>query len=132
MRSLQGITMSRLRTVLALAVLSSVTTLPAFAGRVQITGTVRTITQMGTNVGYSAETVAFSLANQPTTLTCTSGYVQFIFSPATVTDAQTRKNMLTILISAQARGTSVEVAYDDSNTYCDQGSPAVYYIEAIA
>lgn len=90
-------------------------------------GTVRFITQMGPGLQYAPETVVFQISNQPAT-TCSSGYSQFLISPASVPDAQTRKNMLAILMTAKASGAQVQVAYDNTNGYCDQGSPAVYYL----
>jgi hypothetical protein len=91
-----------------------------------VIGTVSTITQFGTALQFGPETVEFDLANQPT-IGCPQGS-HFIFSPSSITDAQTRRNMLAILLHAKATGTQVEVAYDNSGGYCDQGYPAVYYI----
>ena len=93
-----------------------------------VIGTISTLQQMGTNVGYTAETTTFSLTNQPSTL-CSAGYRQFSISPATITDAQTRRNMIAMLLLAKASGASIQVAYDmNNNGYCDQGMPGVYYI----
>ena len=91
-----------------------------------VIGTITTITQFGTALQFGPETVVFDLANQPT-IACPQG-AHFLFSPATITDAQTRKNMLAILLHAKATGSQVEVAYDNTGGYCDQGYPAVYYI----
>ena len=90
-------------------------------------GTVKFITQMGPGLQYAPETFVFQISNQPAT-TCSSGYSQFLVSPASVPDAATRRNMLAILMTAKATGAEVQVAYDNANGYCDQGSPAVYYL----
>jgi hypothetical protein len=93
-------------------------------------GTVNFITQMGPGLQYSAETFVFQISNQPAT-TCSSGYSQFLISPGSIPDAQTRRNMLAVLMQAKASGARVQVAYDNTNGYCDQGSPAVYYISLL-
>jgi hypothetical protein len=90
-------------------------------------GTVKFITQMGPGLQYAPETFVFQITNQPAT-TCSSGYAQFLVSPASIPDPQTRRNMLAILVAAKASGAEVQVAYDSANGYCDQGSPAVYYL----
>jgi len=91
-----------------------------------VIGTVSTVTQFGTALQFGPETVLFDLANQPT-IACPQGS-HFIFSPNSVTDAQTRKNMVAILLHAKATGSQIEVAYDNAGGYCDQGYAAVYYI----
>lgn len=52
----------------------------------------------------------------------------FSVSPNYIADAQTRKNMLAMLMTAKATGSPVTVAYDSNGGYCDQGMLAVYYV----
>jgi len=92
-----------------------------------VIGTITTLTQFGTALQFSPETVMFDLSNQPT-IACPSGS-HFVLSPTTIADAQTRKNMLAMLLHAKATGNQVAIAYDNTGSYCDQGYPAVYYIE---
>jgi len=91
-----------------------------------VIGTLSFVQQMGPNVGYTAETISFQLSNQPS-VACGS-FQNFVISPTSVPDAQTRKNMLAILITAKASDAQVQVAYDSTGGYCDQGMPAVYYL----
>jgi hypothetical protein len=91
-----------------------------------VIGTVSTFTQFGTALQFGPETVIFDLANQPT-IPCPQGS-HFILSPNSITDAQTRRTMVAILLHAKATGSQVEVAYDNAGGYCDQGHAAVYYI----
>lgn len=95
-----------------------------------VVGTISWIGQMNQSLGNPAETIVFALTNQPTGL-CSSGYNMFVISPASVTDAQSRKNLLAMLLSAKATGSQVQVAYDNTGGYCDQGMPAVYYIDVM-
>jgi hypothetical protein len=90
-----------------------------------VIGTVSTFTQFGTALQFDPETVICDLDNQPT-IPCPQGS-HFILSPNTITDAQTRRNMVAILLHAKATGRQVEVAYDNADGYCDQGYAAVYY-----
>lgn len=108
-----------------------VATMPAGATyNATITGTVQYVQQIGPGIGYTPETFTFRLNNQPT-IACTSGFQQFIVSPGSINDAQTRKNMLAVLLTAKASGASVTVAYDDAGGYCDQGMPAIYYVTVL-
>lgn len=92
-----------------------------------VTGNIVFIQQDGPNVGYAAETINFRLDNQPT-VNCGSGFQQFSISSGTVSDAQTRKNMLSMLMMAKATASQVTVGYDGTGGFCDQGMPGVYYI----
>jgi hypothetical protein len=89
-----------------------------------VTGTI-TIVQQDSGVLMSPETTIFQLSTQPT-VACTLHY--FAISPATVPDAQTRKNMVATILTAKATGATVEVAYDSTGGYCDQQMVAVYYL----
>jgi hypothetical protein len=112
------------RLLVAVATASS---LPASAVyNATVTGNVSWVQQDGPNLGYAAESIVFALDNQPAT---SCGYFQmFSISPNYIADAQTRKNMLAMLMTAKATGSPVTVAYDSAGGYCDQGMPAVYYI----
>jgi hypothetical protein len=90
-------------------------------------GTVTFVTQMGPGIQYGPETFVFQISNQPA-MRCSAGYAQFLVSPVSIPDPQTRKNILALLLAAKASGAQVQVAYDNTGGYCDQGSPAVYYV----
>jgi hypothetical protein len=91
------------------------------------TGTVVTLTQYSTSLNVPGETVLFSLSNQPTVACPYTSY--FFISPSTVTDQQTRKNFLAILLSAKTTGAQIAVGYDSSGAFCDQGGIGVYLIQ---
>jgi len=92
-----------------------------------VTSEVEFIQQMSSSLpGSTPESVSFKLIGQPT-VTC-GPFQQFIISPTSVPDAQTRKNMLAILIAAKATGAQVQVAYDNTGGFCDQQMVAVYYL----
>jgi hypothetical protein len=89
-------------------------------------GTIGFLQQSSPSVGATPETFIFTISPQPT-VSC-GGFNYFIVSPNSVTDAQTRKNMIALLLTAKASGSQVEVAYDSTGGFCDQGMIAVYYI----
>lgn len=91
-----------------------------------VTGTVAYVQQISTTLQYTAETTSFALSNQPTVPG--AQYQQFVISPATVPDAQTRKNMVAIVLTAKATGAQLQVAYDNTGGYLDQGLVGVYYV----
>jgi hypothetical protein len=91
-----------------------------------VTGTIATLTQYSTSLSYVPETFSFTISNQPT-VSC-GPFNYFVISPNSVTDAQTRKNMVASLLTAKAGGNQVEIAYDSTGGFCDQGMIAVYYI----
>ena len=95
-------------------------------------GTVGTVTQNSAPVSIItvAETFNFSISTQPNISCGGSAVRQFVVSPNSVPDAQTRKNMLALLLFAKATGGQVEVAYDNTPT-CDQQMLQVYYIVAL-
>lgn len=85
------------------------------------------VTQYSTSYGaYAAETLAFTITGQPT-VSCAE-FQYFVISPNTVTDAQTRKNLVALVLEAKATGGRIEVAYDSTGGFCDQGMIGVYYI----
>jgi len=89
-----------------------------------VTGVI-TFVQQDSGVLMSPETTLFQLSTQPT-VACPLHY--FGISPATVPDANTRRNMVAAILTAKATGAAVEVAYDSTGAYCDQQMVAVYYI----
>ncbi len=111
---------------IAILVLTSV---PAQATyNATVIGTIDWVEQVGPNVGYMQDTIAFRLTNQPS-VTCSSGLSGFAISAQTVPDAESRKNMLAMLLTAKATGSQLQVAYDsNANGYCDHGMLGVYYI----
>jgi hypothetical protein len=112
------------------ALLAFALTLPARATyNGTVTGTVTFVQQMSTSLWFTAETTAFGLSNQPS-INC-GGYQQFIITPNSVTDAQTRRNMVAILLAAKATGAQVSIGYDSTGAFCDQGMAAVYFVTAM-
>lgn len=94
-----------------------------------VTGPVDFVTQFAPALGYAPETLAFTVGNQPH-VSCAQ-YQYFVISPNSVTDAQTRKNMMTIVLEAKATGGQIEVAYDSTGGFCDQGMIGVYFISEL-
>ena len=94
-----------------------------------IAGTVTGIEVDAPSFG-AVQTIAFQLSNHPTATGCkgaTNGW--FSFSPTTVTDAQTRTNLLATLFAARISGINVLIVYDDAGANCDPfGYPAPYLI----
>ena len=78
------------------------------------TGTVINIVVNSTENGASPELVTFQLTNMPDTGCPSGGW--FIIDPTDVTDAQTRKNLVSTLFAAKLTGASVNVVY--SSTIC--------------
>lgn len=92
-------------------------------------GTVTHIQQEAPSLPSSAETFVFQISNQPTGLCGPFNF--FIISPASVTDAQTRKNLVAMVLMAKAMGSQITVAYDNTGASCDQQFPVVYYIQIL-
>lgn len=92
-------------------------------------GTVLQVTQYSTSLAYSPETISFVISNQPS-VSCAQ-FQYFVISPSTVTDAQTRKNLVALLLEAKATGGTVQVAYDSQGGFCDQGMIGIYYVTAL-
>ena len=94
-----------------------------------ITGHVVFVMQTTPGAGYVAETIQFKLDNMPAVTCIPGGFSQFGYSPSSVPDAQTRKNFLSLLLTAKASGATVTVAYDhNAGGFCDQGVYGIYYI----
>ena len=102
---------------LALAAVGMSLTAPALAFPVA-SGTVINLVVSSTEDGSGPEGISFQLTNMPNT-GCPSG-TWFVFEPTDVTDAQTRKNLLTTLFAAKLTGASVNVVY--SSTICSATS----------
>lgn len=112
--------------LLLLAIIAgAVLSMPAQATyNATVTGTI-TIVQQDSGVLMSPETTIFQLTTQPS-VGCALHY--FAISPATVPDANTRRNMVAAILTAKATSATVEVAYDSTGAYCDQQMVAVYYL----
>ena len=92
-----------------------------------LAGKVTYVQHMGPGVGYATGTFTFTL-DTLTTSCIAGGFKQFVVSPATIPDADTRKAFLAILLAAKSSDAQVTVAYDNAGGYCDQGGYGVYYI----
>jgi hypothetical protein len=109
---------------------------PVYATPTSITGTVTQVFVDSTENKNPPETVFFKFqpaAGQqalttgcPQGSTTTAGTAEFFeFEPASVADAQTRKNMLTLLFAARTAGMTLEVAYDNAGAFCGTSGFAV-------
>jgi hypothetical protein len=106
-----------------------------YATGVSVTGTVTMVFVDSTVSNNPPETVFFKF--QPPAVTAlTTGCPQgsttvagtaeiFEFEPASVTDAQTRKNMLTLLFAARTSGIPLQVAFDNAGAFCGTSGFAV-------
>jgi hypothetical protein len=77
------------------------------------------------NLQQGAGTVTFHVSVVPAATGCTLNNGIFAFSAASVTDAESRRGMLAVLIAAQSQGTPVILVYDDAGRYCDPVGYAV-------
>ena len=102
---------------------------PASAATTVVSGTITQLSVLGSNPNYSSspEIVIFQITNQPTITGCPAPGHFFSFSPASVTDANTRRNMLSALFTARAAGLTITLAYDNAGAYCDTGGYAAPY-----
>ena len=98
----------------------------AHATTADAVGTVGYLQQDTTNDGSSTETFQFTLSPQPT-VSC-GPFNRFLVSPQSIPDAQTRKNLLALLLTAKTAGLTLQVRYDPDGGHCDQGMIAVFYI----
>jgi hypothetical protein len=116
----------------AICLSASIATTPTWsAPNASVTGTVQQFFQYAPNmpgVGIGEE-VIFSLSNQPSTACTSTGF--FAITPATVNDAQTRKNFFAMLLLAKSTGASIQVTYDSTGAYCDQNAIGVYLINLV-
>ena len=109
---------STLAAILALSALTC--SVPGYAKLVFKAGTVINVFVSG--VGSPAETITFamSFAAQPTGCTNPNQTAQtFVYTPTDITDAQTRKDMLTLLLAARTSGIPMTVDWDDAGAHCD-------------
>jgi hypothetical protein len=93
-------------------------------------GTVDLLQLNSTSAGGSPETVMFTLSEMPTAVWC-GPFHRFAVSPVSVTDGQTRKNMVATLLAAKAAGQRLQVAFDNTGAFCDQGYMGIYYIAVL-
>jgi hypothetical protein len=106
-------------------------TLVASAGYNTIaTGTVTIIQQTTAAQGGTAGTFRFQISTQPTVAQCGGLGGWFSVSPNTIPDAQTRSNLLALLLTAYTSGTQVGIGYDSTGGFCDQIAIGVYFINA--
>ena len=101
--------------LIALTVSGISTTAQAYS---TASGTVINLVLDSTAAGQSPEEVSFQITNMPNTGCPAPSW--FFFTPTSVTDAQTRKDMLATLLAAKLTGATVNIVY--SNTVCDAGS----------
>jgi hypothetical protein len=124
--------MSKTRVLIAAALLAATISVPSGATyNASADGTITYLTQMGPSVGFTTGTVVFTIAGQPPNTCQVNGYQQFLISPASVPDVQSRNNMFAILVTAKATGAQVRVAYDNAGGFCDQNSLAVYWLSLL-
>jgi hypothetical protein len=98
--------------------------LPAHAKFQTVSGTV-TLVVVNSTTSAPAETVDVKLSNMPAVTGCTSGGGFFEFNATSVTDAQTRKNMVAALYEARATGATISIVYDDAGAFCSTFGYAV-------
>jgi hypothetical protein len=97
---------------------------PSQAAQTGVTGTV-TFLVVYSNIINNAETVLFVLNNnnQPITTGCAQGSgggnPTFSFDTHDIGDAQSRKNLLTMLYAARTSGLQISVNYDNAGAHCD-------------
>jgi hypothetical protein len=94
------------------------------------TGTVTKIEQFTAAAGYTTGTFAFQVTGQPNVTACGARGGFFIVSSNSIPDAQTRTNMLAMLLAAYSSGTQVGVAYDNTGGFCDQTGIGVFFLDS--
>jgi hypothetical protein len=92
----------------------------------ETTGTVAWVGMYAPDAA-AAQTVLFRLSNQPTT-GCAANDA-FALSPASITDAQTLKNMVALVMAAKASGAPIMVAHDSGSACDTTGRPRVYFVQ---
>lgn len=93
---------------------------PTRAKLVFTSGTVLSVFVGG--AGSPAESVTFTMSFAAQTTGCTNPYQTnqvFVFNPTDISDAQTRKNMLALLMAARVSGATITVDWDNAGAYCD-------------
>jgi hypothetical protein len=113
--------------ILALSILIAST--PSQAKLIFLQGTVIGVFVSG---AAATETVDFTMSFAAQTTGCTNPNTTnqvFVFSPTDITDAQTRKNMLALLIAARVSGTPLTVDWDNAGANCDaSGFPIPLFV----
>jgi hypothetical protein len=101
----------------------SILSMPSHAATTFMTGTVVSVfTAAG--IGTPAELVDFTMSfPNPVKTGCTGtsplNQQVFTFTPADVSDAQSRKNMLTMILAARTSGLPLTVVFDNAGAHCD-------------
>ena len=90
---------------------------PAAAANRTLTGTISVLGVQSTTQNIP-EVVDIVLSAPLAATGCPGGTRGFEFDSRSVTDAQTRKNMLAALLGAKLAGASVTIVYDDGSTSC--------------
>ena len=106
--------------ILALSIV--ICSAPSYAKIVFTSGTVIGLFVLG--AGSPAESVNFTMSFGPQVTGCTNPNQTnqvFVFNPTDISDAQTRKNMLALLMAARTSGTPITVDWDNSGAFCDAG-----------
>jgi hypothetical protein len=106
--------------IVALSILIGST--PSYAKLVFTSGTVIGLFVLG--AGSPAESVNFTMSFGPQTTGCTNPNQTnqvFVFNPTDIPDAQTRKDMLALLMAARVSGATVTVDWDNAGAFCDAG-----------
>jgi hypothetical protein len=112
---------SAISTILAGSI--SILSMPSHAATTFMTGTVISVfTAAG--IGTPAESVDFTMSFPNQTTGCPStnqsaNQQVFVFTPADISDAQTRKNMLTVILAARTSGLPLTVVFDNAGAHCD-------------
>jgi hypothetical protein len=83
-----------------------------------LTGTLTSVL-VQTNLQVLPGTVTFHMSVVPSATGCPLNNGIFAFSATSVTDSDSRKGMLAVLLIAQAQGGPVTVVYDDAGAFCD-------------
>src|SRR5258708_10065820 len=96
----------------------------ANAANAVLTGTITGLSVQSTEQA-PPEVVDIVMSVRPPATGCPAGTAGFEFSPASVTDAQTRKNILAVLIAAKLAGTTITIVYDNAGAYCSVNGFAV-------
>ena len=113
---------SAISAMLALTIL--IFSVPSQAKLVFLSGTVLTVFVGG--VARPAESVTFIMSFAPQTTGCTNaggGNQVFVFDPTTITDAQTRKDILALIMASRTSGVPLTVDWDDAGAHCAGGFP---------
>ena len=99
---------------------------PAHAAIQTLTGTITVLSTPSTTENIPGVVDIVLSVSLPAT-GCPGGTRGFEFDSNSVVDAQTRNNMLSLLIGAKLTGVAVSIVYDDGATYCSVHGFAVPY-----